>query len=297
MLTPGGAPGSPPAGIGRNVGTATQLPGGWVVGTGMNLRINNRKALITGAAGGMGAATARFLLDEGVTLVLTDKDEQQLTKTAESLGSDKVSTVVANLTEEADLDRLAREVGDIDILVHTAGITGAKGDPLQEVTDEDYREAFETDFLSGVRVSRRFVPAMRKAGWGRVVFVTSENVAQPYDDEAVYNGAKAALLTFAKACAQRYAPDGVLVNSVAPAFIETDMTDGMMEKRAEKNDVSKQEAIDTFLEEDRPHLVLDRRGKAEEVGAVIAFLCSELASFVVGANYRVDGGSVQSIDL
>lgn len=262
----------------------------------MDLKISSRAALVTGAAGGMGAATARVLLDEGCRVTLTDVDGDQLAATAKALGDD-VTAVVADLTDEADLDALAQAVGDVDILVHTAGITGAKGDPLDDVSDDDYREAFETDFLSAVRVSRRFVPAMRRAGWGRVVFVTSENVAQPYPDEAVYNAAKASLLTFAKGMAQTYAPDGVLVNSVAPAFVATDMTDGMMEETAEEEGITKEQAIENFLEEDRPHLVLNRRGRPEEVAAVIALLCSDRATFTVGSNYRVDGGSVLAIDL
>ena len=265
----------------------------------MDLKISGRTALITGAAGGMGAATARVLLDEGVTVYLTDKDRDQLKKTYQNLGgkNEALHHIVADLNDNADVDNLQSELADVDILVHTAGVTGEKGDPLEEISDEDYLDAYRTDFLSAVRVSRLYVPGMRQRGWGRAVYVTSENVAQPYDEEAVYNAAKAALLTFVKGTAQRYAPDGVLINAVAPAFIETDMTDGMMEKRAEEMGVSKQEAIDTFLEEDRPHLVLKRRGKPQEVAAVIALLCSDLTTFTVGSNYRVDGGSVQSIDL
>ncbi|THH39745.1 SDR family NAD(P)-dependent oxidoreductase [Neolewinella litorea] len=264
----------------------------------MDLKIKNRTALITGAAGGMGEATARLLLDEGVRLILTDIDEDGLAKTANRLGGgDRISTVVADLTRPEGVKAVTKAAGEIDILVHTCGVTGAKGDPLEEVSLDDYREAFEVDFLTGVQMARSFIPGMRKRGWGRAVFVTSENVAQPYSDEAVYNAAKAALLTFVKGMAQLYAIDGVCINSVAPAFIKTGMTDGMMEKRAKKLDTSVDVAVNTFLNEQRPHLVLHRRGRAEEVAAVIAFLCSELASFVVGANYRVDGGSVQSIQL
>lgn len=264
----------------------------------MDLKIKNRKALITGAAGGMGEATARILLDEQVTVVLTDIDSDELAATAKRLnGGDRLTTVVADLTKDEGAEKVKNAAGDIDILVHTAGVTGAKGDPITGVSLDDYRDAYETDFLSGVRMAKAFIPGMKERKWGRAVFVTSENVAQPYSEEAVYNAAKAAVLTFVKGAAQAYAYDGVLINSVAPAFIATGMTDGMMEKRAKKIDESKEEAINTFLNEKRPNLVLHRRGKAEEVAAVIAFLCSDLASFVVGANYRVDGGSVQSIDL
>ncbi|NJB86174.1 NAD(P)-dependent dehydrogenase (short-subunit alcohol dehydrogenase family) [Lewinella marina] len=264
----------------------------------MDLKIKDRKALITGAAGGMGEATARLLLEEGVHLILTDIDGNGLSQTADRLGGgDRCTTVVADLTLEEGVKKVAEAAGEIDILVHTCGVTGAKGDPLEDVSIDDYREAFEIDFLTGVQMARCFVPGMRQRGWGRVVYVTSENVAQPYSDEAVYNAAKAALLTFVKGTAQLYAIDGVCINSVAPAFIATGMTDGMMDKRAKKLDASREEAINTFLNEQRPHLVLHRRGEAEEVAAVIAFLCSDRASFVVGANYRVDGGSVQTIDL
>lgn len=264
----------------------------------MDLGLSGRRAVITGAAGGMGEATARFLLDEGVDLVLTDLDGDGLAETAGRLDAgDRVATVTADLTEPDDVARLQAEAGEVHVLVHTAGITGQKGDPLEDIDDHGWLDAYHSDFLSGVRVARAFVPPMRERGWGRVVFVTSENVAQPYDDEAVYNAAKAAVLTFVKGMAQRYAPDGVLINSVAPAFIHTPMTDYMMEKTAEEEGISKEQAIENFLEEDRPHLVLGRRGEPEEVAAVIAFLCSERASFVVGSNYRVDGGSVASIDL
>lgn len=265
----------------------------------MDLGIADRRAVVTGAAGGIGLETARLLLEDGVAVLLTDLDANELDTSVKMLADhgDRVSSVVADLTKPDDVQSLKDAAGDVDILVHTAGVTGAKGDPLDDITDDDWMEAWQTDFMSGVRVSRAFVPGMRERGWGRVVFVTSENVAQPYSDEAVYNAAKAAVLTTAKGMAQIYAPDGVLVNSVAPAFIATDMTDGMMEKTAEEMGETKEQAIRNFLNNDRPSLVLDRRGRPEEVAAVIAFLCSERASFVVGSNWRVDGGSVASIDI
>jgi NAD(P)-dependent dehydrogenase (short-subunit alcohol dehydrogenase family) len=266
----------------------------------MDLGITGRTALITGAAGGMGLETARLLLDDGAAVVLTDIDRDELSLSADLLDapSDRVRTVVADLSHKAGAESLRNAVeGDVDILVHTAGVTGAKGDPLRDITEDDWEHAWQSDFMSGVRVAKAFVPPMLDRGWGRVVFVTSENVAQPYSDEVVYNAAKAAVLTFVKGMAQVYAPKGVLINSVAPAFIATDMTDGMMEKKAEEEGKSVDEVIDEFLDEERPHLVLDRRGQPEEVAAVIAFLCSERASFVVGSNYRVDGGSVLAIDI
>ena len=266
----------------------------------MDLQIEGRAAVVTGAAGGIGLETARLLLDDGVRVVMTDLDGDELATSVEMLGgvSDRLRSVVADLTSQSGADKIRGAVDwDVDILVHTAGVTGAKGDPLRDITEQDWEHAWQTDFMSGVRVAKTFVPPMLDRVWGRVVFVTSENVAQPYSDEVVYNAAKAAVLTFAKGMAQQYAPQSVLVNSVAPAFIATDMTDGMIKKKAEEEGKGMDAVIDEFLDEERPHLVLDRRGRPEEVAAVIAFLCSERASFVVGSNYRVDGGSVLAIDI
>jgi len=118
---------------------------------------------------------------------------------------------------------------------------------------------------------------------------------QPYDDEIPYCAAKAGVLALMKGLSRTYAKEGLLVNAVSPAFIHTPMTDAMMEKRADEEGMSVDEAIETFLAEKRPYMALKRRGEPEEVAAVMVFLCSQQASFVNGANYRVDSGAVASI--
>ena len=266
----------------------------------MDLDIKGRTAVITGAAGDIGLETARILQADGCNLVLTDIDEEELMEVAGKLGDDVV-TVIADLTDQAGADKVARactDAGwDCDILVHGAGVTGAKGDPLDDIDEDDWMHAWNTDFMTAVRMSKAIIPGMRTRGWGRVVFIVSENVAQPYPDEVVYNASKSAVLSFAKGMSQVYAQQGVLINCVAPAFIKTDMTDGMMEKRAEKNGTTIDEAVESFLAEERPHLSLKRRGRPEEAAFVIACLCSERASFVNGSNWRVDGGAVQTMNI
>lgn len=260
----------------------------------MDLKINGKSALITGGSGGFGVETAKVLLEEGVEITLTDVDEDELAQAAKDLG---VKFQVGDLSSKDGVDKLIDAVGtDFDIWVHAAGVTGAKGDPLK-MSEEDWDHALNIDFLSGVRMARHLCPAMIDRGWGRVVFVASENVAQPYPDETVYNAAKSALLSFAKSVAMQHSDKGLLVNAIAPAFIESPMTDGMMEKRAEEMGCSFDEAIESFLKEERPYLVLGRRGKVEEVAPVIAMLCSKRASFVTGSNWRVDGGAVGSINI
>jgi NAD(P)-dependent dehydrogenase (short-subunit alcohol dehydrogenase family) len=263
----------------------------------MDFGLNGKTALITGGASGIGRATAEALIAEGATVILVDLKGDAVAKAAEDLGA-SAHALQADLTDPRQIEGLAQTVEERftmpDILVCAAGVTGAKGHPL-EMTDADWREAWETDFMSVVRAMRHFVPPMEKRGWGRVVAITSENASQPYSDESVYNVAKAGILNFVKGLSRVTAPNGVLVNTVSPAFIETPMTDGMMDKRADADGVSRDEAVESFLDEERPYLDLKRRGKPEEVAAAIVFLCSEQASFVVGANYRVDGGSVAAI--
>lgn len=267
----------------------------------MDLGIEGRVALITGGSGGMGVETAKQLLEEGCTVVLTDLDEAEVNEAASALG-DKCFGVAADLTAQEDCARVAAFVQDKtgsgpDILVSAAGVTGAKGHPLTEITDEDWMEVWQTNFMSAVRIMRETLPGMAERGWGRVVVVNSENAVQPYWEEAVYNCAKAALLNLIKGLSRNYAREGVLVNGVAPAFIETPMTDGMMQKKSKEEGITFDEAIEEFLEEDRPYLELKRRGRPDEVAAVIALLCSERASFVNGANYRVDGGAVATMNV
>ena len=265
----------------------------------MNLGIEGKIAVVTGGASGIGRETARRLASEGTRIALVDINGRALERAANDIG-EPVIPVQADLTDRSQVSGVAETIrdrlGQPSILVCAAGITGAKGDPLN-LSDGDWLEAWQTDFMSVVRTMRAFVPAMARSGWGRAVVLTSENAMQPYEEEAVYNTAKAALLNFSKGLSHIYARQGVLINAVSPAFIETPMTDEMMDKRAERMGVSREEAINTFLKEERPHLELKRRGKPEEVAAVIAFLCSEVASFVVGANYRVDGGSVATMSV
>jgi len=265
----------------------------------MELGIKGKVAVVTGGDSGIGRATAKLLADEGVKIALLDKTTEQLQATVEEV--EKVGEafpIKADLRNLEDVkaakEQVLKQYGAVDILVNCAGITGATGNFL-EISDEDWLEALEVDLMAAVRMCRTFIPVMRESGWGRVVLVSSEDAVQPYTDEMPYCAAKAGVLNFAKNLSKAYAADGVLVNSVAPAFIATPMTDAMMEQRADEKGTSKEEAIATFLKEKRPHLELQRRGKAQEVAAVITFLCSQQSSFVVGSNYRVDGGSVASI--
>lgn len=266
----------------------------------MDLGLQDRTALVTGGDSGIGWHTARLLLAEGATVVLSDQDQDSLDEAAARLDAPegKLHAFAADVTSADDLAALHRKVaeavGEIDVLVQSAGITGAQG-LFHEIDDEGWTETIEIDLMGPVRLTREFLPDLRSGGWGRIVYLVSEDATQPYDDELPYCAAKAGVLSLAKGLSRSYAREGLLVNCVSPAFIETPMTDAMMEKRSDELGVSFDEAVESFLDEERPYMELGRRGRPEEVANVVTFLCSDAVSFVNGSNYRVDSGSVATI--
>ncbi len=268
----------------------------------MDLKIKNKTAVITGGDSGIGLATAKILAQDGANIVLSDMDKDDLAKAEKEVRElltegQSVISIVADITKNDEVLNLVKEVeakfGNIDILAHCAGIRGAAGDFLT-LTDEDWQKSIDVDLMGAVRVCRAFLPKMLENKWGRIVLIASENAFQPYIEESPYNACKAGIINLGKCLSKAYSPKGVLINCVSPAFISTPMTDAMMEEIAEDRSISEEEAVQEFLKSDRPNIVVKRRGKPEEVASVIAFLCSENASYVTGSNYRVDGGAVDS---
>ncbi|MFD2191727.1 SDR family NAD(P)-dependent oxidoreductase [Pistricoccus aurantiacus] len=266
----------------------------------MDLGLQGRTALVTGADSGIGLATVKLLLAEGATVVMSDIDQQALEAAATTLDAQegRLHAFAADITSTSSVKALKEQVfdavGEIDILVQGAGIHGPDG-LFHEIDEEGWQQTLDVNLMGHVRVLQAFLSDLRSGGWGRLVFVSSEDAVQPYDDELPYCASKAAILSVARGLSRTYAKEGLLVNTVSPAFIATPMTDEMMDKLAKQRSISRDEAIQAFLEEERPFMELGRRGEPEEVAAVITFLCSDRASFVNGANYRVDSGAVATI--
>ncbi len=267
----------------------------------MNLGIKGKTAVITGADSGLGRSTAKILVSEGVTVMLSDLDADELKEAAEEVKKEvadgaEVFIKVADITKNDEVAALAEEakqqMGGTNILAHCAGARGAAGDFL-ELSDEDWMETIDIDLMGSVRVCRAFIPQIQEKGWGRIILISSENAIQPYEEESPYNACKAAVINLSKCLSRAYSNDGILINTVSPAYIKTPMTDAMMEELAEERGTNEEEAVEWFLENKRPHIAVKRRGRTEEVAAVIAFLCSEQASYINGSNYRVDGGAVE----
>lgn len=269
----------------------------------MDLQIEGRVAVVTGADSGIGLATAKLLVAEGCTVVLSDQKQDSVDKVVPEVEQQaargaKVVAIAADLSKKDAVDGFAAKIkqqfGKADMLAHFAGARGAAGDFL-ELSDDDWLETIQVDLMGAVRICRAFLPQMLEAGWGRILLTASENAVQPYPEETPYNSCKAGVITLAKGLSKAYSPKGVLINVISPAFIKTPMTDAMMEQLAKERGTNMDEAVEYFLKHDRPGIAVDRRGLPEEVAAVAALMLSGRASYVNGSNYRVDGGAVLTV--
>lgn len=263
--------------------------------------LTGKIALVTGASKGIGAAAAMSLSEARARVAICARDAGELEKTAvdiEHKTGHRVFPVAADVTSPADVERLVREVqtslGGIDILVNNAGAAGQIG-PFEEIPVEAYGSLYELNVVSMVRLVKAVLPAMKAKGWGRIINISSENGLQPDPDMTPYNLTKAAIINLSKSLSRSLGGYNILVNTVSPAFIYTPLVAGMLRDMAARNHKTEEQALQDFLEEKRPHIELKRAGRIEEVGAAIAFLASEQASFITGTNLRVDGGSVASI--
>lgn len=267
----------------------------------MDLKLAGRVALVTGASKGIGKGIAASLVTEGADVVICARGRAELELTAAELnamGGGQVEAVAADVTKAEDCARIVEETvsrfGKLHVLVNNAAGIDNFGS-YDELSDNNWQALFDLNVLSVVRVTRAALPHMRREKWGRIINIASENGLQPDAFMPHYSASKAALLNITKSMSKAFAVDGILVNSVSPAFILTSMSSEVIRQRANQAGISFEEAAKHLLGELRPHIELKRTGRIEEVGSAVAYLASEAASFITGTNLRVDGGSVASI--
>jgi NAD(P)-dependent dehydrogenase (short-subunit alcohol dehydrogenase family) len=269
----------------------------------MDLGLAGRGCVVTGASRGIGRETARLLCAEGANVLLVGRHEERLaaaveeaaTAGAEAGGSAAGLALDVTVTDAGErmLAEAAERFGALDVLVNNAG--SAKWRDLDEVPDEDWRAQYELNVMAPLRAMRAAAPAMAERGWGRVVNVCSTAGKRPSAAMPEYSVAKAAELSLSRLFADRYAKRGVLVNAICPGPVAAEMwmePGGLLDQSKEMSGAESREHALAEAGAKRP---IGRLAEVGEIAAAIVFLCSERASYVAGAAWSVDGGTVQVI--
>ncbi|HXT64065.1 MAG TPA: SDR family oxidoreductase [Pyrinomonadaceae bacterium] len=257
----------------------------------MDFGLKDRVALVAAASRGIGYAAALELAREGARVFLCSRDERRASEAAEKIHNEtgaNVAGIAADVTNEADVEqfvKLATERGGrIDICVTNAG--GPPATTFDNTDIEMFREAFELNGLSAIRLAKLVLPGMRERKWGRIVNVTSISVKQPVDGLLLSNTVRAGLTSWAKTVSNEVAADGVTINNVAPGYTLTERQDELAVARGKALGKSKEEMMAMWASQTPAH----RIAAPEEIAAAIAFLASERASYITGVTLQVDGG-------
>lgn len=273
----------------------------------MELQLTGKRVLVTGSSSGIGRAAAKVLAGEGAIVVVHGRNVERAEDVVKAiraaggtahvaigdLASDEGAAAVIAATEAA--------VGGIDVLVNNIGGNESAGGGLNGWFNDDpavWTGTMQQNLVAPVRMIHAFVPAMRERGWGRVINISSGGGAQPTPQAAAYCAAKAAVINLTVSLSLELARSGVTVNTISPGCTRTEMFEGTLKSMGDAQgwpaDLDAREQA--FMDLGLFPCASERYGRPEDIGALIAFLASPVSAFVNGANYRIDGGQVQSVN-
>ncbi len=263
----------------------------------MDLQLAGKHALITGSTLGIGFAIARSLAAEGASVVINGRTQKRvdaaLAKLRASVADARVEGVAADLGTAEGAQTVISRFPRIDILVNNLSIFEPKA--FEDIADSDWLRFFEVNILSGVRLSRHYLPAMKKQNWGRIVFISSESGVQIPAEMIHYGMTKTAQLAIARGLAETTAGTNVTVNSVLPGPTSSEGVSEFVTQFAQKEGVSREQFEKEFFRTARPSSLLQRFTTPEEVAQMVTFVCSPRSSATNGAALRADGGVIRAV--
>jgi NAD(P)-dependent dehydrogenase (short-subunit alcohol dehydrogenase family) len=263
----------------------------------MDLQLRGKRALVTGSTGGIGLAIVKAIAQEGASVAVNGRTTKRVEKAIEGIRREvpdaNLTAMVGDLSTAEGTEAIVRSIPDMDILVNNLGIYEAK--PFFDISNTEWLRFFETNVMSGVRLSRAYLPGMLQRNWGRIVFISSESAINIPAEMIHYGMTKTAQLALGRGLAEMTKGTGVTVNSVLAGPTRSEGVEGFVEGLARKEGKTPADVEREFFEHTRPSSLLHRFAEPEEVAAMVAFVCSPLASATNGAALRVDGGVVRSI--
>jgi NAD(P)-dependent dehydrogenase (short-subunit alcohol dehydrogenase family) len=260
----------------------------------MDYHLKEKLALVSGSTKGIGHAIAIGLAREGAHVIVNGRTQssvdEALAKLRDQVSDAHAEGFAGDLAQPEQIDALLRQFPAVDVLVNNLGIFDPK--PFEDIPDEDWQRFFDTNVMSGVRLSRAYLPKMKQKNWGRVVFISSESGIQIPVEMIHYGVTKTAQLGLSRGLAESCTGTGVTVNAVLPGPTRSDGLDEMAAKGAPGKSFAEFEK--GFFETARPSSLLKRFATTEEVANLVVYVCSEASSATNGAALRVDGGVVRS---
>jgi NAD(P)-dependent dehydrogenase (short-subunit alcohol dehydrogenase family) len=263
----------------------------------MDLKLVHKTALVTGSTAGIGFAIARSLAGEGAHVILSGRTQARIDHAIHSIQQAvpgaQLSGVAADFSSASGAEAVIKAVPAVDILVNNVGMFEPK--PFVEIADADWYRFFEVNVMSGIRLSRHYLPAMLARNWGRIIFLSSESAVQIPAEMVHYGMTKTAQVAVARGIAEGVAGTGVTVNSVLAGPTESEGVGVFVKELAKAQHKTKEQVEREFFLTARPSSLLRRFATTDEVASMVTYVASELSSATNGAALRADGGVVKAI--
>ncbi|MDQ3063188.1 MAG: SDR family NAD(P)-dependent oxidoreductase [Acidobacteriota bacterium] len=263
----------------------------------MNLQLDKKKVLVTGSTAGIGFAIASVLAVEGASVIVNGRTQQRVDEAVEKIKGEipnaDISGIAADLSTVEGAKSVVEFAPEVEILVNNMGIFEPKA--FEEITDEDWIKFFQANVMSGVRLSRHYLPKMKQQNWGRIVFISSESAVQIPAEMIHYGMTKSAQISISRGLAEMTVGTNITVNSVLPGPTASEGVSTFVGQMAAEQNISINEMEKQFFETARPSSLLKRFIEPKEIADLVAFVCSPLSLATNGAALRVEGGVVRSM--